>query len=150
MQKSLQSLSINFIFVFVQFGGIAIIFLTGPVLCSQKGLLSIQTIGFILGIWAIIVMKINNLSVLPKLKANAKFVYKGPYRLIRHPMYLAIILTIVPLIICKYSVFRMIVFSLILFDLILKSFYEESLLKKQFINYTEYSKKTYRIFPFIF
>jgi protein-S-isoprenylcysteine O-methyltransferase Ste14 len=150
MQKKLISTLLNFIFVFVQFGGIAIIILTGPIFSSNIWLFAIQLTGLFIGIWAIFSMQLDNVRILPDLKPDTRFVNKGPYRFIRHPMYLGILLCITPLIISKYSNFRLIINILIFIDLIFKSVYEERLLKKRFENYTEYSKKTYRIIPFIF
>jgi len=150
MQNKFFTTLLNFIFVFVQFGGIAFILLTGPIVSSNIWLFIIQLTGLFIGIWAILAMKLDNVRILPDLKPEACFVNNGPYKLIRHPMYLGILLCVIPLTISKYSNLRLIINILIFIDLIFKSFYEERLLKKRFENYTSYSKKTYRIIPFIF
>jgi len=138
------------LFVLIQFFGLAIIFVTGPVFSKNIGLLIIEIAGVLLGMWAILAMKLDNLRIYPDLKDNAKLVVSGPYKMIRHPMYFAIILTIFPLVFDYFSWFRILVGLVILIDLIFKLNYEEKLLLNNFSEYKNYSKTTYRLIPFIY
>jgi len=138
------------LFVFIQFLGLAIIFLTDSAFSKNYFLLIVEISGILLGFWAIITMKLDNLRIYPDLKENAKLVVSGPYKIVRHPMYLAIILTITPLTIEYFSWLRFVVSLIILIDLLFKLNYEEQLLLNNFMNYKTYSKKTYRLFPFIY
>jgi protein-S-isoprenylcysteine O-methyltransferase Ste14 len=150
MQNANYKSIINFIFVIFQFGGIGFILLTGPAFSKNMILLLLQLFGIFIGIWAIGAMKLYNLRIFPDLKKDAQFVSNGPYKLLRHPMYLGIFLFIIPLMIDKFSLVRFFVILIIIIDLLLKIIYEESLLNKHYPVYKEYSKKTFRIIPFIF
>ena len=141
---------IKLLFVFIQFIGIAFIFITDPVFSQNPVFLAVEIIGILLGLWAIIVMKFDNLRIYPDIKENAKLVVSGPYKIIRHPMYLAIILTITPLIIDYYDWVRFLISLIILIDLLFKLNYEEKLLLNNFATYKNYTKTTYRLIPFIY
>ncbi|RLD74752.1 MAG: hypothetical protein DRJ10_16545 [Bacteroidetes bacterium] len=138
------------LFVFIQFVGLAFIFITGPVFSKNPGFLAVEIIGILLGLCAIIAMKLDNLRIYPDLKKDAKLVVSGPYKFIRHPMYLAIILTIIPLTIDYYNQYRFFVSLIIIIDLLFKLNYEEKLLLNNFTEYKNYTKTTYRLIPFIY
>ncbi len=149
-QSSLRHKVYKNLLVFFQFAGIAIIVLTGNLFAENAILLVIEILGILLAIWALASMKLSNLNVYPSIKKDAKMVKSGPYKIIRHPMYSSIIISVLPLVIDQFSLFRLIVYVVMLLDLIIKLNYEENLLKAHFENYVEYSKSTYRIMPFIY
>ncbi len=138
------------LFVFIQFVGLAFILITSPVFSKSTVLLIIEICGILLGVWAIFTMKLNNLRIYPDLKENAKLVVSGPYKIIRHPMYLAIILTIIPLTIDYYNQYRFFVSLIIIIDLLFKLNYGEGLLLNNFAGCKNYTKTTYRLIPFIY
>jgi protein-S-isoprenylcysteine O-methyltransferase Ste14 len=150
MLKKVYSKLSGLLFVAVQFGGILYILCTGPVFPSNYLMLIMEGSGFILGIWAILSMKPDNVRILPDIKTGAILTGTGPYALIRHPMYSAILLFLLPLVINKFTLIRLLIFILIFIDLLFKSIYEENLLKRHFDNYKDYTKRTYRFIPFIF
>ncbi|NOR88361.1 MAG: isoprenylcysteine carboxylmethyltransferase family protein, partial [Bacteroidales bacterium] len=78
------------------------------------------------------------------------FVSKGPYRLIRHPMYSSIFLFVIPEIIAEFSLFRLLFLMVLILALLFKMNYEENRLVHQFDEYPDYQKKTHRIIPYIY
>lgn len=141
---------LKFLFVFFQFGGMAYLSLSGPIFANSISLIITELAGIFIGLWAIYSMRLDNLRILPDLKKDAIFVNSGPYRLLRHPMYLAIIIAFLPLIINNLSLDRLLVFIIIIVDLIFKLNYEEKLLASAFSDYKSYMKKTFRLIPYIY
>jgi protein-S-isoprenylcysteine O-methyltransferase Ste14 len=136
--------------VSIQMICIVLILVTGWPLAGYIPLLIVQIAGVILGIWAIFIMGWNNINITPLIKQDALLVTKGPYALIRHPMYSSVLLSVWPLIIDQFSLFRLTVGLILTIDLIIKMLYEESLLRKHFAGYEIYMRKTKRFIPFVF
>jgi protein-S-isoprenylcysteine O-methyltransferase Ste14 len=113
-------------------------------------LLALEIMGVALGIWAVITLGRHNLNITPLIKQEAQLVTWGPYRFIRHPMYSGLLLTIWPLIIDRFSLLLLITGLVLTLVIILKLFFEESALKKHFVEYDDYMKTTKRLFPYIF
>ena len=138
------------VLVFIQLICIIFIFASGSPVAYRPLLLLIQIAGIVIGIWALTVMGIGNINISPLVKQGAVLVTRGPYRLIRHPMYLAVLLVIWPLIIDHFSLLRITAGFVLTTDLIIKMLFEEGLLKKQFAEYKAYMKTTKRLIPVIF
>jgi protein-S-isoprenylcysteine O-methyltransferase Ste14 len=83
-------------------------------------------------------------------KQGAVLVTGGPYRLIRHPMYLAVLLVIWRLIIDHFSLLRVAAGLILIIDLTIKMLFEEHLLKQRFVEYQAYMRTTKRLIPLIF
>jgi protein-S-isoprenylcysteine O-methyltransferase Ste14 len=109
-----------------------------------------ESMGVILGVWAIVVMQKSKINIAPVPRENAHLVTDGPYRLIRHPMYMAIILTLTPLIVSHYDKTRMIILVVLYVNLVFKLLFEEGLLKAYFPGYADYMKKSWRLLPWVF
>lgn len=124
--------------------------MTGPIFPSNAALLVLELMGIGLGIWAILAMRIGNFNITPDPLKHSQLVTSGPYRLIRHPMYLAILLTTLPLIIYSFDPFRLAIWLILLIDLLLKLNYEESLLAEKLVGYDSYIERSHRLFPYIY
>jgi protein-S-isoprenylcysteine O-methyltransferase Ste14 len=140
---------IAYLLVSVQFAAVIMILVSGGLFAKRLLLLAVEIAGLTLGIWALAVMGRHNLNVTPLVKQDAQLVTKGPYAVIRHPMYAAVLLTIWPLILDQYSLFRLIAGIVLTGDLIVKMLYEESLLKRNFEGYAAYMRNTKRLIPFV-
>ncbi len=136
--------------VSVQVIAIGLILMSGGPFARSLPLLVVEIAGIALGVWAVAVMRWHNLSISPLVKRDARLVTTGPYAMIRHPMYAAVLLTLWPLIIDRYSPFRLTAGLVLTVDLLVKMGYEERLLKRHFPEYASYMKTTKRLLPFIF
>ena len=150
MELNAKQKLINFILTFIQYIGFAIFITISPTIAEGLIWQLIELLGILLAIWAIYVMRKSKINIAPQPRKNAVLVSNGPYRIIRHPMYTSIVVAITPVIISHWDANRFFFLMFLYVNLILKLLFEESLLKKHFTGYTNYSKKTWRIFPYIF
>ena len=140
----------SLIFVAIQFISLGLLAVTGPIFPSNEYLLLIELLGLGLGIWAILTMRIGNFNITPDPLNWSKLVTSGPYHLIRHPMYLALLLTTLPLVINDFDLFRIFIWLVLLIDLLLKLNYEENLLVTELVGYDQYKQKSSRLIPFLY
>jgi protein-S-isoprenylcysteine O-methyltransferase Ste14 len=136
--------------VSLQFISLGILFLSGPIFADPIYLLVPELAGFILGIWAILAMGRGNLNILPDPLDWSRMIELGPYRVIRHPMYLALLLVSLPVVLDRFSIFRLMIWLVLLGTLIYKMGYEENMLLARFPHYGEYRQRTSRLIPCLY
>jgi protein-S-isoprenylcysteine O-methyltransferase Ste14 len=105
--------------------------------------------GILLGGWSIYVMRKSRLRILPDPASNAVLITNGPYRIIRHPMYTAVLLFCAGIVNWKHTA-DMILFTLLLITLLVKLTYEERMLNRKFEVYRHYQETSFRLIPFLF
>ena len=109
-----------------------------------------QAIGIFIGIWGILIMGIGNFNIQPEVKSDS-LITTGPYKWIRNPMYMAVILVYVPIVIQNFSWINALVFIVLFIAILLKIYFEEQFLEERFgNNYLEYKRKTKSLLPFIY
>jgi len=140
---------LSFFLVIVQFVCIIVLAIKGTILSELHYLLFIQLLFIILGLWALISMKFR-FNISPDLLDGSEFINVGPYRYIRHPMYLATLGITFCWILPDFNVTLLIIWTILLIDLLVKLNYEENILKQKFIFYKQYAKQTKRLIPFIY
>lgn len=149
-KKSFWGRAISYGTVFIQFLFLGLIAFTGPLIPHNLVAIVILLTGIFLGLWAIVTMQIGNFNIVPDVPDNGKMVAKGPYKYIRHPMYDAVLLTALSLVLNHFTPLRMILWLALLADLVLKMTYEEKLLSKHYREYSQYQQRTRRLIPFIY
>jgi protein-S-isoprenylcysteine O-methyltransferase Ste14 len=124
--------------------------LTGPVLGSQAYILALEIFSVGLGGWAIYVMRVSKLNIFPDVLKGAELIEQGPYSLIRHPMYLAVLLFVLTLLLESITILRAVIFFVLLADLLIKIKHEEKLMRLKFASYSAYCKRTKKLLPYIY
>jgi protein-S-isoprenylcysteine O-methyltransferase Ste14 len=142
--------SIHYLLVAIQFIGIFYFIFTGSVFPENIYVLIIEIIATLIGVWAVLAMKLHTLTVMPTVKQGGQLCTSGPYRVIRHPMYTAVLLLLVGLLLNNYSHTGLIVFFIVLIDLVAKINVEEKILIVHYADYMDYTTRTKRIIPFIY
>ena len=134
----------------VQLLCLGLIALSGPLFARNPALLLVESIAGLLGLWAIWAMGLDNFNITPDVKRRARLVTGGPYRTIRHPMYSALQLGGLALVLDAYSAERLIVWLVLFVDLLIKLNYEEQLLSRDLEGYLSHKRRTKRLLPFLY
>jgi len=89
----------------------------------------------------------RSFSIIPQTR---KLVKGGPYRWVRHPLYVAELIGLLGFILVGVSILKMAAFFLIVGCQIYRAIQEERLLSNVFLEYREYCSRTARFIPGIF
>ena len=143
--RSVKSL----VFIVIQIICIVFLGLSGNLLPENIIIRIVMTIAGVFVIWAIMIMNIK-FNVAPDVIKNARLIRSGPYKFIRHPMYLSVFVITLCWLIDYFTFIRMSVVLILFVVMVSKINYEEGLLKKAFPEYEEYQSQTKRLIPFIY
>lgn len=94
--------------------------------------------GAIVGLWALVANPPGNFRIMPEVKAGARLIRSGPYRWFPHPMYVAVLLGTLGMLLCQFSGLRLVAYLALALLLATKARREERLLKLQFPDYADY------------
>lgn len=136
--------------VIIQFTGIILFAISGPLTASSFWLQMMELIGIILAAWAFLVMNPLRVSVFPEPRPDGELIERGPYAYIRHPMYSSILLIVAALNIDRLDAASIILFLVLATNQVVKLRFEESLLKAKYSGYEAYMKRTKALIPFVF
>ncbi len=138
------------ILVGIQMSSLIFLLLSAPVISKNIEGILLESAGVFLGLLAIYTMKIGNFNITPTERIGGQFVNSGPYRLIRHPMYTAQILAVLPLVFDYFSYYRLLAILALTIGLLLKIEFEEKRLLDHYSEYASYRKTTKKLIPFIY
>ena len=103
-------------------------------------------LGMILSIYSLASLG-RSFSIIPQAR---KLVKSGPYRLVRHPLYVGELIGLFGVVLVGISISKMAIFFLIVGCQIYRAIQEERLLSNVSLEYKEYCSKTARFIPGIF
>jgi protein-S-isoprenylcysteine O-methyltransferase Ste14 len=150
IKEGFSSFFISVLLVGIQFACLFFLLATGPVFDVKNYAFLLEIFSVFLALWAIFVMQASRLNVFPDVRQGANLIQKGPYRLIRHPMYLAVIMFALSLLFTHFTVIRLLVVLVLIIDLIVKIEYEEKLLSAELDGYKEYKQNSYKLIPLLY
>lgn len=133
-----------------QFACILYFLLNGGLIPSSTTILILELIALSLGIWAIGSISFFNFSIFPEPKTNTLLIKKGPYAIIRHPMYTAILILCIALLMNKFNSINLFIFLILTLNQIIKLNLEENFLVEKFPDYIDYKKQTWRLIPYLY
>ena len=105
--------------------------------------------GVALGVWALSANRPGNFNVHPEPRAGGRLVREGPYRWIRHPMYSALLLAGLGLVIGA-GAWSAVALAALASVLWLKARIEEAAMRAAHPDYADYERHTRRFVPFVF
>jgi protein-S-isoprenylcysteine O-methyltransferase Ste14 len=140
--------------VITQAAAAAVIVLTTPLALPETAGpivgVALAVAGGMLGVWSIVVIGTRQLRMSPEPGEDMNLVRHGPYRLIRHPMYAALLLAMLGLVLVDPRWWRATLWAVLLVVLWFKLRHEESMLLAAVPEYDDYMKQTKRLVPGIF
>lgn len=127
------------------------ILISGPILIEFLPTLLTQVFGVLLIVWAILSAKLNKKhdehNTLPK---GHFLVMKGPYEIIRHPIYLGILLLALGAVHGYPTMLRYLAFIVLVVAILVKMTHEEQLLEQHSKSFEAYKKQTHKLIPWLF
>jgi protein-S-isoprenylcysteine O-methyltransferase Ste14 len=112
--------------------------------------------GFVILIFGIVLRLValiqigKGFSIKVERSAEQTIIRKGTYRYIRHPLYLASILQTIGSVLMLCSKWAWIFFPFTIYGVMSRIRDEESFLQKEFKEYSDYQRKTWRLIPWVY
>jgi protein-S-isoprenylcysteine O-methyltransferase Ste14 len=103
-------------------------------------------VGLLLAVYSVTYLR-HRFSIIPEARG---LVVTGPYRLVRHPIYLGEIISALGLVMPALLSIQLLVFVLFVAAQLRRTSYEERVLGATFPEYTGYARHTPRLIPFLF
>jgi protein-S-isoprenylcysteine O-methyltransferase Ste14 len=106
----------------------------------------IMTFGMVFSISALFVLG-KNISIVPQARS---LVQSGPYRLVRHPLYLSEMVSLLGVVLARFTASAVALFFLLIACQVYRALQEENLLGGTFPEYESYCLRTSRFIPGVF
>lgn len=100
--------------------------------------------------WALWVMRVSKIRILPIPHIDAELITNGPYRYLRHPMYTSVLLLTAGLSFAHFEWYKLAIWFILLVILIVKLHWEEKMLVAQFPAYKSYQQHSFKLLPFLY
>lgn len=139
--------------VAAQFGLLGLWLVAGPRVATDLVGLVVQGLGLAVALWAFAVMSIAQghlFRIAPDPSGHSRLVTWGPYRWVRHPMYLSILMVVGPAWLVDGLSWRAGAYAALVVVLVAKLTFEEHLLVRYFTGYAAYRTRSARLVPGVF
>jgi protein-S-isoprenylcysteine O-methyltransferase Ste14 len=135
--------------IFNSFGILSSIFilLSGRLISQTAVDLLVQLFGALLIVWAVVTIRVSKHK--KDLPPGYFYLTKGPYEIIRHPVYTGYLLVMMSFVEIEFSLLRMIAFLILCIVIFLKITREDNTMIAEVNEYKEYKKKTKALIPYL-
>lgn len=111
--------------------------------------IALLVLGVGLIVWGIVALG-RNLAAVPRPKQGATLVERGPYRVVRHPMYTGAILMAFGWALAVAGTLSLAYAFMVVGFLAIKTAREERWLREELTGYSEYERRVRRLIPFVY
>ena len=136
--------------VAVQLGTLAGLAVTSPLSWPRPLAVGLFTAAGALGVWAVVTMRLQNLTPMPEPGEGRPLLTGGPYRWVRHPMYTSLLLFAAGCLVHGFTPLRAALAIVQVAVLAAKVRIEEAGLRRMFPEYGDYARRTRRFVPGLF
>ena len=137
--------------IFTAIGILTTVFIlvSGPIFKPTVLYLLIQIFGLLLIIWAVITINVNKKHTRNKLPEGYFFITKGPYEIVRHPVYAGFLLIMFSIVEIEFTFLRLLALLVLCLAIMMKIIREEYTLAEKIHEYKDYKKKTKALIPYL-
>lgn len=139
----------SYFLVFAQFGIIGAMVLLGEHLFASLSGIVVSGTALLFGLWTLAFNRLGNFNIRPDIKAHCIMVDSGPYRLVRHPMYLSVMGMMLGVVVASPSWMEIVLYVMLFAVLAAKARREERLWCDHHPEYAAYKARTKVFIPFI-
>jgi len=125
------------------------LYLNHALLAREPVAIGVQIIAVVFFVWARLTMGWRSFHATADPMARAPLVTRGPYRLVRHPIYASLWWFVWAGVADHLTALNAVFAVVIAAGLLLRMVLEERLLAERYPEYREYSKRTRRIIPLV-
>ena len=125
------------------------ILVSGPLFIQNIPFLLMQIFGILLILWSLLAIKLNKTEA-GKLPPGYFLTTRGPYEIIRHPIYAGMLLTMAGFVQGYGSLARFLVFIILIIATLIRISFEENFLTQQQKIYAGYKSKTHKLIPYLY
>lgn len=142
---------VHHLLVMAQLTGV-VLAIVPPINGQQSGFgwLSVAGLGIALGMTTLCFNRIGNFSIYPTPHPSAQLITNGPYRLVRHPMYVSLALMMVGIAGYNQGVRHALAALSVIAVVIAKAGIEERLMSARYPEYDAYCRRTRRFIPYLY
>ena len=114
----------------------------------MTGGIALYAVCFVLVYWAMVANEHFEVTVRIQKERKHRVINRGPYRFLRHPGYLAMILGLLSPSFVIGSLYSLIPVGIAVFSVVIRTDLEDKMLRRELEGYTQYATKTrYRMIP---
>jgi protein-S-isoprenylcysteine O-methyltransferase Ste14 len=103
-------------------------------------------LGLLITVWGLWHLRLN-FSIVPQVRGLS---LGGPYRWVRHPMYLGEMVTAAGIVLFAPAPVQLLLFGLFIASQVARTYFEERGLRDAFVDYREHQRHSWRLLPFVY
>lgn len=107
----------------------------------------IAALAALVGFWTLAHNRVGNFNVRPEPRVGGRLIVTGPYRYVRHPMYVAVLLVALALVVAYGSALKALCLIALALVLRAKATLEEKALPALYPEYADYARRVGRFVP---